>query len=358
MYLGKVTAQGELIEEPVELVFINERDWYTVDREGVAAQDESIVESVDLVKWHSPEVMNLNTTLLFDKIVQEINAVCEEKNVKFDSVVVSMPGTMKDNSELVTSSRLDITSLPTPFPVSSFISEKLGGIPVRIINDVECMLLEAQTSLIATATQHETIYYIIVDEGVGAAITIDRKRYHGAAGVAGRISRLVVEKRGHFYHKFAQSGLLEYYASRPWISQHCVEGYEFDCQTQNTTPSKTTKFKELLQRQYENNDQRGLTFEELSVGVNDKDRIALTCFNEAAEYLGIALSYIITIINPHKIFLAGRLITDIDNFYDDVLKSAKKMTWPKAWDEKIFTKRPNARDDQVRGALRFAMIEK
>jgi len=337
--------------QPISVcTIILEKDWCYF-YSGKVTSRGNIKDLKQFESWSPAKHIEPNATRLFEEIVRKLKS----SKRKFNTIIVSMPGTIKNNSDIITSSRLGINQ---PFQASTYISSAVSNVRVVIVQDINCMLFGAQNALaIAETMQHETTCYIVVDEGVGSAIMIDGKIHHGA-GIAGHISRLVVEENGNFYQELAQSGSLESYVSRPWISQRCVECYEFSRNFRQIEISrKETKFEKALKTASSRNDKRRISYDLLSSGVKEENSIAINCLKDAAKYLGKAIGSIIAISHPHRVLLAGKLITDVEKFYDNAILSAQNHSWPAAWNSVAFEKRDNSRDDQVKGAFMLAMIE-
>jgi len=331
-------------------VVLLERDWCSLYSGKVTVHGE-IKELNNLDKWTPTQYIKPDAIRLFEEIVRRIKVTKK----KYDTVIVSMPGTIKNYNEVFTSSRLGIKKA---FQASNFISERLDNIRVGIIHDIDCMLFGACNVLAnAEIIQHETICYIVADEGVGSALMIDGKIHRGA-GVAGHISRLVLEENGIFFPELAQAGSLESYVSRPWISKHCVERYEASrAFTSGLKQARETEFEKALATAFSTNRQWDIPCDILASGIHDKNQTALECFKDSAKYLGKAINSIITICHPHRILLAGELVTEIDGFYNETIESARKLSWATAWNAVSFDKRNDLRDDQVRGSFILSMIE-
>jgi len=329
-------------------VVILERDWCSIYSGKINRQGE-VRDLTQIETWSPAVYIQPDATRLFEEIVRKVKV----SRRKFDALIVSMPGTIRGNTEIFTSSRLGIKKA---FPASDFISKRLDNIRVGIIHDIDCMLFGALNVLSNNEEiQHETICYIVADEGVGSALMINGKIHHGA-GVAGHISRLVLEDKGSYYQELAQAGTLESHVSRAWISHRCVDLYESRRSFLSNAERKTT-FEKQMEMALNTNKRNELPFDVLAVGVYDNNSIANDCFDDAAKYLGKAISSIITICHPHKILIAGKLISEINGFYEKVIEAAKKTSWATAWNAVSFNKRNDSRVDQVHGSLILSMIE-
>lgn len=326
-------------------VVILEREWCKIYTGSLT--DNGEIKEYDLkLEWTPLQYIEEDATRLFEEITRRIKSL----KCTFDAIIVSMPGTIKNN-EIFSSSRLGIKK---SFPAGQYLSERLNTY-VRIIHDINCMLFGSFTSLSdIKANFTETICYIVVDEGVGAAIMIDGKIRQGA-GVAGHISRLVVEENGIFHQELSAIGTLESYVSRPWISQHCVHRFE-SARMKNGLNQSDDKgqFLKALQAASKNN-KNELGYEHFVWGISEKNKIVIDCFKVAAGYLGRAINAIITITHPHKIILSGNMISKIPDFYENTIEAAGNLSWPNAWNNVTFQKRDDSRFDQIKGSFMLSI---
>lgn len=311
-----------------------------------------IIQELGSYNWNPEKYIEEDGIRLFEELARKIKKNYPNYN-KLNGMIISMPGTIQDHSIVCSSSRIGIKK---SINVSEYLNRELG-ISVKIVHDMDCMLLGAfKDILYTTNAMKKTLCYIVADEGVGSAFMIKGMLHHGA-GIAGHISRMVVEEKGTFYQELSATGTLETYVSRPWISKRCVEKYLESLNKIKRDGKKVDgDFKRCLSSIYKTNTS-GLKYDIINLGVREKDEIATSVTKEAAEYLGQAINAIITIVHPHEIVLAGNLIAKIDDFYEQSISEAEKLSWPFAWNAVTFKKSDNSREDQLKGAFILATCD-
>ncbi|MBR1482720.1 MAG: ROK family protein [Ruminococcus sp.] len=301
-------------------------------------------------EWFPSKYIEEDGKRLFEELTRIINQTSEDKYI-INRVLVSMPGTIINNSIISSSSRIGIKQ---SFDAGQYLKKELNT-DVYIVHDMDCMLMGAFKEILYTeATLNKTLCYILVDEGVGSAYLINGMIHHGA-GIAGYISRLVVEKNGTYLEALAAHGTLESFVSRPCISKRCIERYESSINMRRRSIQSESKFRRFLKAIYKQSSAE-LSYEYIKLGVDEEDEIAVNVIEEASRYLGQAINAIITILHPHEIVLSGSII-NIDGFYDRTLDEAEKLSWPAAWNNVTFRKSENPRCEQLEGALLLSSYE-
>lgn len=304
------------------------------------------------VSWDPQPYIEKTGVRLFEELSRRIKKNYSEY-VKLEKIIISMPGTIKENAIVVSSSRIGIRKCVN---ASDFLGNELN-VKVNIVHDMDCMVFGAFKNQLYTAEiMGKTLCYIIVDEGVGSTFLIGGKIHHGA-GVAGHISRLVVEKCGTYMKELSASGTLEAYVSRPAISKRCIEKYIASLDKKKKSGKGfSDQFRIAMEAIYQN-DPQGLTCETINTGIKENDDVARNVIKEAAEYLGQAINAIITIMHPHEIILSGSVITQIDDFYDKAIAEAEQLSWPSAWNYVTFSKSLDSRKDQLNGIALLATYD-
>lgn len=299
--------------------------------------------------WNLDDYLTDDGLRYFEEIGRRL---CRNLPDNCRQVVVSMPGTISNARFVKSSSRLGIKTM---FDAGDFLSKTLKR-PVKIVHDVDCMLLGyiAQEHLTCENIKDKTLSYIVVDEGVGSSLMINGKLHHGA-GIAGHISRLIVERNGVFFQELSASGTLESYTSRSWISRHCVERYEAAKYRQSQRQQSMGDFRTILEGATAY-DKTGLSYEHFLIGIAESDSILVSCLSDAINYLAQAISSIIAIVHPNQIMLAGSSVSRIPYFYENLLDCTETFSWPAAWNNVSFVKRDNHRKDQIAGAAFLARL--
>ena len=311
-----------------------------------------LVEKIYEEEWCPSEYIEEDGKRLFEELSRRIKVSMKSQNINYlKKILISMPGTIQKHSIIYSSSRIGIKK---HFNASQYLINE-HSTKVDIVHDMDCMLLGTFKDILYTDESIEkTLCYIMVDEGVGSAFMINGMIHHGA-GIAGHISRLIVEKNGAYLQELSARGTLESFVSRPWISKRCVEKYEASL-NMKTRKNKSERFRRILQAIHKANP-NDLSYEFINIGMKENDEIAISTIQEAAQYLGQAINSIITILHPHEIVLSGNLVTNVNEFYDMVLYEAENLSWPAAWNNVNFKKSDNSRQEQLEGAMFLATCD-
>ncbi|WP_144118332.1 ROK family protein [Catellatospora sichuanensis] len=286
---------------------------------------------------------------LAEEMVRRVRTLSGEIGKIFDNVVVTLPGTLESHTTVLRSTRLGIREaidLAAEF-------KRLGAPQCHVFHDTECLALgEARHGALRGASlpaAHESFAYILVDEGVGSTIFIDGKVLKGA-GSAGHLGRLVVEPDGAYNKTFASRGPLEVFAARPWISQHIVGEYLAEQGKQGAKSPSNNAFRATVAAAAEK-DWSALTVRQVDMGMKSEDPIVLTVLENAAQYLGLAVNAVITIVNPPSIVLGGAMIEQLPGFADKIISYARRFSWRLAWNRTTISIATLGRDAQVLGAV-------
>lgn len=183
---------------------------------------------------------------------------------------------------------------PSP-NISGWEGTELGGtlkkrinMPVYVDNDVNVMALaEAR---FGAAMNYRTAVCVALGTGVGGGIVVEGRVLHGASGGAGEIGHLVIDPNGPPC-RCGNRGCVEAFCSSAAIIARATTllGKEL-----------TPVFQEVLEGKIEN-----LSIRKLFAAYKAEDPIAKRAVLETAEYLGMGLANVVTLLNPEVIVLGG-----------------------------------------------------
>ncbi len=201
---------------------------------------------------------------------------------------------------------------PSP-NITGWEGTELGGtlkkrinLPVFVDNDVNVMALaEAR---FGAAMSFRTAVCIAMGTGVGGGIVIDGKVLQGASGGAGEIGHMVIDPNGPSCRCGAR-GCLEAYCSSAAIISRA---------NQLLKNELTPVFQEVLEGKLEN-----LNIRKLFVAYKAEDPIARQVVTETAEYLGMGLANVVTLLNPEIVVIGGG-IADGGGIIDEVSTVIRK----------------------------------
>lgn len=314
---------------------------------------EGVIEPLNARKHDiSAYTIASDTDRLIEEISRRITSFWEDNKRKDDTLLLSLPGTLQDQETLISSSRLGIRK---PINVAKSIRDHLRISNCYIFHDTECLCIgEVKYGEHLDDIEHNSIVYILVDEGIGSKILIDGKLHKGT-GTAGLLGRLVVQPDGAYYPALRSSGVLEVYSSRPWVSRRLVEVYESELDKKGykemNIDNNLSKFRQALKTASDKKTHSEINYERIADGMNEQDPIAINVIETATKYLGYALNTVITLINPSLIILGGDMVTKIPHFPEKTLNYTRQYCWATAWNNTNIKTSTNDREFQVLGCI-------
>lgn len=236
---------------------------------GLHAVITRIVEQIDQLKRHIPEGQSLA------------------------SVGICTPGPV--NHE--TGDLLTLVNLPgisnTPF--RSALQNKIG-IPVQLDHDAKVAALGEFHY--GVGKNSESMIYLVIGTGVGAAIIYEGNLLYGESNTAGESGHITVNPDGHQCH-CGSRGCLETYTSGPWLERHYAQ------QSNGVNLSGA----EITQRAYED------------------DPIAQNIMTQAGHALGIAVATMAMVINIELFVIGGSVARAGDLLIQPALKTVKQYSF-------------------------------
>ena len=154
-----------------------------------------------LAKTKIPTEAARGVSVVLDNIFKSLDISCKECGISADSlsgIGIGVPGPVNYEKGLV----YDCPNLAgwKNIEVRKIIEEKLN-VPVFVENDARVAGL-AETRL-GAAKGFRHVFYITVSTGIGSAIIIDGKIYHGADGAAGEFGQMKLLDGSILEQKFA-----------------------------------------------------------------------------------------------------------------------------------------------------------
>lgn len=341
----KVQVAGSQL---VTVVLLEAREATLIECEIASAGE--IKRCADQTWDPAPYQTDSNGQRLLEEIERRLLAFWKERGREPAGIVISLPGTLQGIDTIRSSSRLGIRE---SVGVTKWMQERLKK-KCHVFHDVECLAIGENRYVVAPDCENtgsQCLVYIFADEGVGAKIIMNGLAYVGA-GVAGILGRLIVQPDGAYYKALRSSGALEVFASRPWVSERLVSTYQSEEGKRGSSyaVSEGSKFRKALRIASER-DWTEIPYDRIADGIAEGDPVADAVLEVAARYLGFAINSVITILNPHRIVLGGRMITELPGFPDRVVRYARQLSWPLAWNQTDISISKLGRDAQFYGAV-------
>ncbi|MDD5457239.1 MAG: ROK family protein [Candidatus Margulisbacteria bacterium] len=224
-------------------------------------------------------------------ILEQIKNVCRNLmgDRKIGGIGIGMPGNInKDTGVVVFSPNLPFKD----FPMKQLL-EKEFKIPVAIGNDVNMGLLGEHWA--GAAASYRNVVGIFIGTGIGGAIILDNKLYHGHHHIAGEIGHMKIKLNGPLCN-CGETGCFEALASKLGIQRYLEKnGFHFD------SIIKSSFLKEQL-------------------GKNNKT--VKNVLKKVSGYIGEVTGNVVNILDPEAIILGGGVMESVGDY---MLKKIKPV---------------------------------
>ena len=173
--------------------------------------------------------------------------------------------------------------------------EKLTGFPTVMENNVRSLF--AAHMFVSRDETSGSQFFIRCGYGIGAALSIDGKIWHGVTAQCAEIGHIPVIRRGGKPCHCGKCGCLETIASPGSIREDAIAML-----SEKDTP--------LLWRKYRNRDTESLNVFDVFAAASNGDEGASAIVDRAIQALGSAIKAVIYLVDPGKIVLYGSLFED------------------------------------------------
>lgn len=207
-----------------------------------------------------------------------------------DAAAVGTPGTINEADGSVSSAANVPGFNPGPVPLAASLSRSLGGIPVKVDNDVRVAVLGEWKR--GAGRPFKDLLGVFVGTGVGGGLVLDGHLRVGR-GAAGEIGHTIVKDGGRRC-SCGHRGHLESYAGRGRM--------EVTARKWEKRGRKTRLF-DIMERRGRDRVTSGVIADALS----HHDRVAMELIDEAVWALGIALANATNLLDLEAIIIGGGL---------------------------------------------------
>ena len=238
-------------------------------------------------------------TYNLDKLVSQIKS--KWSNYEIEKVGVGAPGPL----DLKIGKILNPPNLKgwDNFNIVEYLSEKLN-LHVKVNNDANVAGLAE--SLVGSAKNCSSVFYITVSTGVGGALIMDGKIINGAHSQAGEIHNMIINE-DKYSHSELNKGGLEGQCSGVNIARIASNIY-----------GKALTTKEVFDY-YENNDEN-----------------AIRIIDNWVNNISIGIANIITVVDPEAIVIGGAVLIYNTYLLPKIIECVKtKVTSPEIVDIRI-----------------------
>ena len=206
-----------------------------------------------------------------DKLINQIKV--EWNKYEFEKVGVGAPGPL----DLKVGKLLNPVNLKgwENFNIKEYLNEKLN-LPVEVNNDANVAGLAE--SLVGSAKECESVFYITVSTGVGGALILDKKIINGAHSQTAEIYNMIINE-DKYSHVGLNKGGIEGQCSGVHIARIASETY-----------GKTLSTKEVFDL-YESNDEK-----------------AVQVIEKWIDNISIGIANIIAVVDPETVVIGGAVM--------------------------------------------------
>ncbi len=207
------------------------------------------------------------------------------------AVGMGVPGAIDTEAGTVSSSpNLPGFQAAEPVPLGAIVSEALGGVPVKLDNDVRVAILGEWKR--GAGRGHRNLLGVWVGTGVGGGLVVDGKLYEGQ-GAAGEIGHTIVKPGGRVCSD-GRRGHLEAYAGRGQMEAHA---------RRLVKEGQRTDLFDIMEKKGRTRLSSGVWAEALE----KKDRMAHELVDDAVWALGVGLASVQNLLALEAIVIGGGL---------------------------------------------------
>ena len=216
---------------------------------------------------------------------------------------VSFPGFVSS------SSTHNVTSENLPqwqnIPIQSILETEYG-VPVRVDDCSRLMALAEMWFGKGRGTDN----FVVADLGlgIGCGIVIDRAVFRGSNGKSGEIGHTVVDVNGPKC-TCGSHGCIESFAAGWALSKQAHE-------IKRKNPSSVL-------HETNGDSSVGINVRDVVVAANIGDKNCISLLKKSGEYIGLGLSNVISLFNPEKLIIGGRLIKDNEIMLESIIETIK-----------------------------------
>jgi len=268
---------------------------------------------------------------LLDRISTLIETVWPEKE-KVKAISVASPGPLDPKSGVI----LATPNIPEwrDFPLGPKLADRFG-VPVYIDNDANLAAL-GEWRYGAGKGYHDVLY-LTISTGIGGGVIVNDQLLRGARGMGAELGHVTVLPDGPLC-SCGQPGHLEALASGPAIVRFVREQLAAGAQSAlKANP--------------------GLTARQIAEAAGQGDALARQAFQQAGEYLGLALASLIHIFDPSIVIFGGGVSQSGRLLFDPMKASLRKYIFHPAFLNNLAIKTAALGDDAgLLGALALAKM--
>ncbi|MBT9137549.1 MAG: Glucokinase [Syntrophomonadaceae bacterium] len=258
-------------------------------------------------QWKIKERIALATSGIREEALKQIEEVIEKLKKKEGDILgigIGSPGNI-DVAEGIIYDAPNIKGW-NDVPLKSYVEGK-AGLPAFIDNDANVMALAE--SRLGAGVGAKNIVCLTLGTGVGGALIVNGKLYHGAALTAAEIGHIPVNMNGPLCNCGGR-GCLERYVGNRFIVERAVERIEREGGS--------------LIVGLVGGDLGKVTPEIISQAALKGDKLSVEIWNEVGRYIGVAIAGLANLLNPEIVIIGGGVANADFLVFDEIKATIKK----------------------------------
>jgi glucokinase len=274
-----------------------------------------------------PTIQDGNVDALIGSIVAEINRL-KKDNEDITAVGFGLPGIINPAEGLV----VNLTNVKgwRDIPLREIVSQKTGLV-TNLENDAKAMAY-AEWRFGAGGTLPNVIC-ITLGTGIGGGLILNGRLYRGARMVAGEIGQTSIDYQGKDF-VYGNKGALEAYVGIWHIAERAKEIY--------SSAGKTLSDEDALPHK-------------LSAAADAGDPLALQLWSDIGLKLGVGISNVVWLLNPHRIVIGGGVAKAGDRLLQKIHSTIRERTEKTFWEKLEIVPATLGNDAGIIGAATLAL---
>ncbi len=268
---------------------------------------------------------------VYNRLEQAIETVWPVDKV--GAIGIASPGPLDPHTGTI----LDTPNIPEwdNFPLTAKLSEHFG-VPAYLDNDANMAGLAEWKY--GAGRGHQNLVYLTISTGVGGGVISNGRLLQGFRGMGAELGHMIIDPDGPLCG-CGQRGHVESFSSGPSITRYVNE--------QLAAGQKSS-----LQ------EQPNLTAAQIAETARAGDVLAISAFERAGYYLGIAVANYLAIFDPSILIFGGGVSQVGDYLFKPFEESLRKHTFhPHYLDDLVITKAALGDDAGLLGALALARMQ-
>jgi glucokinase len=268
---------------------------------------------------------------VYDRLERAVESVWPQGKVT--AIGIASPGPLDPHTGTI----LSTPNIPEwkNFPLTAKLSQHFG-VPVYLDNDANMAgLAEWQ---FGAGRGHQDLVYLTISTGIGGGVISNGHLLQGFHGMAAELGHMIIDPNGPPCG-CGQRGHVESFSSGPAIARYVREQIEAGVES-------------TLQRH------ANVNAVQIADAARAGDRLAISAFERAGGYLGIAVANYLAIFDPSILIFGGGVSQVGDYLFQPFEESLRKHTFhPHYLDDLVIMKAALGDEAGLLGALALARMK-